>query len=112
MMNRQHAWSTDPARDAAVRAAQDGRTGPLPTLEEAISRAGQFTPPEPPQGRKCTERERQAASGGAEPVAWQVFYPVVGGEDWTLYNVETNVGDSVNGELATRVIPLYAKVPK
>ena len=31
-----HAWCTDPARDAAVRAAEDNRTGPLPTLEEAI----------------------------------------------------------------------------
>ena len=31
-----HAWSTDPGRDAAVRAAEDGRQGALPTLEEAI----------------------------------------------------------------------------
>jgi len=38
-MNRQHAWSTDPARDAAVRAEEDKRTEPLPTLEEAISAA-------------------------------------------------------------------------
>jgi hypothetical protein len=34
---RHHAWSTDPARDAAVRAAEDNRTGPLPTLKEAIA---------------------------------------------------------------------------
>ena len=32
-----HPWCSDPARDAAVRAAEDGRTGPLPTLEEAIA---------------------------------------------------------------------------
>jgi hypothetical protein len=32
-----HAWCRDIARDAAVRAAEDGRTGPLPTLEEAIA---------------------------------------------------------------------------
>jgi hypothetical protein len=32
-----HAWCNDIARDAAVRAAEDGRTGPLPTLGEAIS---------------------------------------------------------------------------
>jgi hypothetical protein len=32
-----HAWCSDPARDAAVRAAEDGRTGPLPTLGEAIA---------------------------------------------------------------------------
>jgi hypothetical protein len=31
-----HAWCNDIARDAAVRAAEDGRTGPLATLEEAI----------------------------------------------------------------------------
>jgi hypothetical protein len=32
-----HAWCHDVARDAAVRAAEDGRTGPLPTLEKAIA---------------------------------------------------------------------------
>jgi hypothetical protein len=31
-----HAWCHDIARDAAVRAAEDGRTGPRPTLGEAI----------------------------------------------------------------------------
>ena len=30
------AWCKDTARDAAVRAAEDGRTGPLPTLGECI----------------------------------------------------------------------------
>jgi len=33
-----HTWCHDVARDAAVRAAEDGRTGPLPTLEQAIAR--------------------------------------------------------------------------
>ena len=32
-----HPWCLDPSRDEAVRAAEDGRTGPLPTLEEAIA---------------------------------------------------------------------------
>ena len=32
-----HAWCHDVASDAAVRAAEDGRTGPLPTLGEAIA---------------------------------------------------------------------------
>jgi hypothetical protein len=32
-----HAWCSDPARDAAVRAAEDNRTGPLATLGEAIA---------------------------------------------------------------------------
>ena len=31
-----HPWCSDPSRDAAVRAAEDGRTGPLPTLGECI----------------------------------------------------------------------------
>jgi hypothetical protein len=31
-----HAWCSDPSRDAAVRAAEDGRDRPLPTLGEAI----------------------------------------------------------------------------
>lgn len=52
-----HPWCMSPSRDEAVRAAEDKRPGPLPTLEEAISRAGQFTPQEPPQEPKCTERE-------------------------------------------------------
>jgi len=34
-----HAWCHDTARDAAVRAAEDGRDRPLPTLGEAIARA-------------------------------------------------------------------------
>ena len=32
-----HPWCSDPARDEAVRASEDGRPGPLPTLEEAIA---------------------------------------------------------------------------
>jgi hypothetical protein len=32
-----HAWCHDTARDAAVRAAEDGRDRPLPTLAEAIA---------------------------------------------------------------------------
>lgn len=30
-------WCSDPARDEAVRAAEDGRHGPLPTLEAVIA---------------------------------------------------------------------------
>lgn len=33
-----HAWCSDPSRDEAVRAAEDGRDRPLPTLKEAIAR--------------------------------------------------------------------------
>ena len=31
-----HSWCRDIPRDEAVRASEDGRSGPLPTLEEAI----------------------------------------------------------------------------
>ena len=31
-----HSWCKSPARDEAVRASEDGREGPLPTLEDAI----------------------------------------------------------------------------
>jgi len=34
-----HAWCSDPSRDAAVRAAEDGRDAPLPTLGECIETA-------------------------------------------------------------------------
>lgn len=33
----EHPWCRSPSRDEAVRAAEDNRTGPLPTLEEAIA---------------------------------------------------------------------------
>jgi hypothetical protein len=33
-----HAWCRDIPRDEAVRAAEDGREGPLPTLDECIER--------------------------------------------------------------------------
>ena len=32
-----HSWCKSPARDEAVRAAEDGRSGPLPTLEVVIA---------------------------------------------------------------------------
>ena len=32
-----HSWCRSPARDEAVRAAEDGRSGPLPTLEDVIA---------------------------------------------------------------------------
>jgi hypothetical protein len=34
----EHAWCRDPSRDEAVRAAEDGRAKPMPTLGEAIAR--------------------------------------------------------------------------
>lgn len=56
-----HPWCSDPSRDEFIRAAEDGRSGPLPTLEEAIYRAGTFMPSEAPKGQNCTERDNCAA---------------------------------------------------
>ena len=42
-----HAWCQNVPRDEAVRAAEDGRECPLPTLEEAIAGVTERRPPEP-----------------------------------------------------------------
>ena len=47
-----HAWCRDPSRDERVRAAEDGRDRPLPTLEQCIEQA--------------RVAELEAASGGGE----------------------------------------------
>jgi hypothetical protein len=75
-----HSWCRDVQRDEAVRAAEDGRSGPLPTLEEAISRAGQFAHPQAPQPPKCTERDNFAAAAKCSPAVsesgeWQSGMP-------------------------------------
>lgn len=54
-----HAWCSDPARDEAVRAAEDNRQGPLPTLEEAIATITR-------KGNRMTKSEAQAAEYRAE----------------------------------------------
>jgi hypothetical protein len=61
----EHAWCLDVARDAAVRAAEDGRTAPLPTLGEAIaapfacSACGGFG-----MDHRCRESCGECAPGG------------------------------------------------
>ena len=49
-----HPWCRDLSRDEAVRAAEDGRSGPLPTLEEAIAAVTKRRPPEPRGGGNVT----------------------------------------------------------
>ena len=39
-----HSWCRSPSRDEAVRASEDGRSGPLPTLEECIERVTERRP--------------------------------------------------------------------
>ena len=55
-----HSWCRDIPRDEAVRAAEDGRSVPLPTLEEAIS--------------GVTERRPVDAGGGGNVTGLRVAY--------------------------------------
>jgi hypothetical protein len=50
----EHSWCRDIPRDEAVRASEDGRKGPLPTLEQAISAVTERRPPEPGGGGNVT----------------------------------------------------------
>jgi len=66
-----HAWCHDTARDAAVRAAEDNRTGPFPTLEECIamipkSVSASCTVEHENKGDDMTMRDKQAADYRAE----------------------------------------------
>jgi hypothetical protein len=49
-----HSWCRDLSRDEAVRAVEDGRTGPLPTLEEAIAVVTDRRPVQPGGGGNVT----------------------------------------------------------
>ena len=49
-----HSWCRSPARDEAVRAAEDNRSGPLPTLEEAIFAVTERRPVPPGGGGNVT----------------------------------------------------------
>ena len=105
----EHAWCRDIQRDEAVRAAEDNRSGPLPTLEEAISRAGQSTPQEARQEPECPEREsvtgrRPPEPGGSgnvtglrtERVTLEVTHSVpVAAWDWTHIIETYRPGESV-----------------
>jgi hypothetical protein len=50
----EHAWCRDIPRDEAVRAAKDGRPGPLPTLEECIEHVTERRPVPPGGGGNVT----------------------------------------------------------
>jgi hypothetical protein len=59
-----HAWCKSPARDEAVRAAEDGRDRPLPTLEECIERQKQTARPCGGTDAAPSRGERVAADTG------------------------------------------------
>jgi hypothetical protein len=70
-----HAWCSDVTRDAAVRAAEDGRDRPLPTLGECIdgmfpkSGSASSGVEHENKGVRMTKSDRQAADYRAEAIA-------------------------------------------
>jgi hypothetical protein len=102
-----HAWCSDPSRDAAVRAAEDGRDRPLPTLEQCIEQQKQTarpcggTDPAPSRG------ERGAADTGMRTE--RVTLEVTHGNPWRItawewsYILRLGTGESV------RVVDTHAE---
>jgi hypothetical protein len=96
----EHAWCRDPSRDERVRAAEDGRTGPLPTLEECIERQKQTarpcggTDPAPSRG------ERGAADTGmrTERITLEVTHnAALSAREWRMWRTifDPRYGESV-----------------
>ena len=95
-----HAWCSDPSRDEAVRAAEDGRTAQLPTLEECIERQKQTarpcggTDPAPSRG------ERGAADTGmrTERITLEVTHnAALSAREWRMWRTifDPRYGESV-----------------
>jgi hypothetical protein len=96
----EHAWCRDPSRDERVRAAEDGRTGPLTTLEECIERQKQTarpcggTDPAPSRG------ERGAADTGmrTERITLEVTHnAALSAREWRMWRTifDPRYGESV-----------------
>jgi hypothetical protein len=95
-----HAWCSDPSRDESVRAAEDGRTSPLPTLEECIERQKKTarpcggTDPAPSRG------ERGAADTGmrTERITLEVTHnAALSAREWRMWRTifDPRYGESV-----------------
>ena len=78
-----HAWCHDVARDAAVRAAEDGRTGPLPTLGECID--GMF--PKSVSPTSAPEQENKGDGMRTERVTLEV----TGAPGWRVHLIGIDV---------------------
>ena len=123
-----HAWCSDPSRDAAVRAAEDGRDRPMPTLGEAIarpfadaasgggegemSRAGQIESADGTNTPKCTERDNLAASGGGEgePDAFGVVRN--GNVDAVTHRLFRKDAERSAEQWGGTLVPLYRQPPQ
>jgi hypothetical protein len=69
----EHAWCRDVARDAAVRAAEDGRDRPLPTLKECI--AGMF--PKSGSASSPVDQENKGDGMRTERVTLEVVHGAI-----------------------------------
>ena len=90
-------WCKDIERDEAVRAAEDGRQGPLPTLEECIERVTERRPPDPRGGENVTP----AASGDVEKKPMKMP-----SREWFERRVSVDDSEMSVGGLASRVAEL------
>jgi hypothetical protein len=95
-------WCHDIARDEAIRAAEDGRSGPLPTLDECIQRQAQYVS----FGNSGSlsgdsDQNWHSASVGGEPVAWMC--------EWTdhtsIYQSRIYAESAAGGDVVPQ--PLY-----
>jgi hypothetical protein len=84
-----HAWCSDPSRDAAVRASEDNRTGPLPTLGECID--GMF--PKSGSATSAVEHGNKANGMRTERITLEVTHDLDARlSDWIVEVVDESLG--------------------
>ena len=85
----EHAWCQDVARDAAVRAAEDNRTRPLPTLGEAID--GMF--PKSVSASSAVDHENKGDGMRTERITLEVTHDLDARlSDWIVEVVDESLG--------------------
>jgi hypothetical protein len=85
----EHAWCQDVARDAAVRAAEDNRTRPLPTLGEAID--GMF--PKSVSASSAVDHENKGNGMRTERITLEVTHDLDARlSDWIVEVVDESLG--------------------
>ncbi len=85
----EHAWCQDVSRDAAVRAAEDGRTRPLPTLEQCI----EAMIPKTVSASSATDYENKGDGMRTERVTLEVTHDLDARlADWIVEVVDESLG--------------------
>jgi len=81
-------WCHDTARDEAVRAAEDGRTGPLPTLEECIAML-----PKSGSSTSAVEHENKGNGMRTERITLEVTHDLDARlSDWIVEVIDESLG--------------------